>query len=206
MQDSRNRNISTFIKQEDLLDQQLDKMYSETVLVIGKVTDPNDILWKNMTGHRGLFIFRRVFLVIAGLAIILFISSPASIYANVKQMDKSNILDFNWIGNTFIANFMRSNTPPFLIILINQLLLILIDITSRIECYETHALYQRAIYYKSVIYLMLNMIIIPTLSLSAGTGVTSIWSYIQKKDIGFSELLGDLYLGNTGQFYVSLVI
>ncbi len=53
---------------------------------------------------------------------------------------------------------------------------------------------------------MLNMIIIPTLSLSAGTGVTSIWSYIQKKDIEFSELLGDLYLGNTGQFYVSLVI
>jgi hypothetical protein len=53
---------------------------------------------------------------------------------------------------------------------------------------------------------MLNMIIIPTLSLSSGTGVTSIWSYIQEKGITLGELLGDLYLGNTGQFYVSLVI
>jgi hypothetical protein len=105
------------------------------------MTDPNDILWKNMTGLKGLYILRRVVLFFAGAAIILFISSPASIYANVKQMDKSNILDFNWIGNTFIASFLRQNIPPFLIILINQLLLILIDITSRIECYETHALY-----------------------------------------------------------------
>lgn len=161
-----------------MLEQQIDKVYSETVLIVGKVTDPNDILWKNMTGLKGLYILRRGVLIIAGVVIILFISSPASIYANVKQMDKSNILDFNWIGNTFIASFLRQNIPPFLIILINQLLMILIDITSRIECYETHALYQRAIYYKSVIYLMLNMIIIPTLSLSSGTGVTSIWSYI----------------------------
>lgn len=156
----------------------MDKVYADTVLIVSKMPDPNDILWKNMTGHRGLFIFRRFLLVILGLAIILFISSPASIYANVKQMDKQNILDFNWIGDPFVSSFLRQNFPPFLIILINQLLLILIDITSRLECYETHALYQKSIYFKSVIYLMLNMIIIPTLSLSAGTGVTSIWSYI----------------------------
>jgi len=53
----------------------------------------------------------------------------------------------------------------------------LIDITSQLESYETHSLYQRAIYIKSVIYLTLNMLIIPTLSLSQGSAVGSLWAY-----------------------------
>ena len=36
---------------------------------------------------------------------------------------------------------------------------------SIVESYETHSLYQIAVYTKSVIYLSLNMLIIPALSL-----------------------------------------
>ena len=40
-----------------------------------------------MTGVRGLFIVRRIILTIICILIILFISSPAAIFANVKLID-----------------------------------------------------------------------------------------------------------------------
>ena len=36
------------------------------------------------------------------------------------------------------------------------------------EAYETHSLYQEAVYIKSFIYLLLNMLVIPALTLNSG--------------------------------------
>lgn len=206
---ARGRNMSTFIKAEEVQEKELESIYEETVLAISKVTEPSDILWKHMTGMRGLFIYRRIFLTILSISVLVFISSPATLLSSIRRYDKNKYLEFDWVDkdNVFIGSFVRQHGPPFLIILINQLLMILIDLTTRIECYETHSLYQRAIYLKSVIYLNLNMLIIPTLSLSQGSNVGSIWDYLSNhRDMSVTQVLGEFYLGNSGTFFVSLVI
>lgn len=53
-----------------------------------------------------------------------------------------------------------------MIICINLLLLLIIDWACVLEAYETHSLYQEAVYTKSVIYLILNMLVIPALTLN----------------------------------------
>lgn len=72
----------------------------------------------------------------------------------------------DWTDKIPAGSFVRQNLPPLIIITINQILLQLIDIASLIESYETHSLYQKAVYMKSVIYLNLNMLIIPALTLT----------------------------------------
>lgn len=69
-----------------------------------KATEPNDILWKNMKGEQGHFIFRRLLIYIAGLVLIIFVSTPIVIFANVKN--QSTLFDLKWaesiVGGSFI--------------------------------------------------------------------------------------------------------
>ena len=53
-----------------------------------------------------------------------------------------------------------------MILLINILLLVIIDFICVFETYETHSLYQGAVYNKSFLYLILNMLVIPALTLN----------------------------------------
>jgi len=111
-----------------------------------RATEPSDILWKNMKGVRGLFIFRRVVLFTVGLLIVFFLSSPAVIFMHFKKLDSNNLLNMDWTDKIPAGSFVRQNLPPLIIITINQILLQLIDIASLIESYETHSLYQKAVY------------------------------------------------------------
>jgi hypothetical protein len=95
---SRNRNLSTFTKMDELHEIELENIYKDSILVMQKVTEPSDIIWKNMRGVRGLFIGRRILLVMIGLLIVFFISSPAVIFAKFQQMDKSKFLEFDWVN------------------------------------------------------------------------------------------------------------
>lgn len=54
----------------------------------------------------------------------------------------------------------------------------MIDWSSQLECYETHSLYQRAIYIKSTVYLGLNMMVVPSLSLGNKEASQSIYNLI----------------------------
>lgn len=51
-----------------------------------------------MRGVRGLFIGRRILLLMIGIMIVFFISSPAVIFAKFQQMDKSKFLEFDWVN------------------------------------------------------------------------------------------------------------
>ena len=88
-------------------EKELENIYNDAVLDISKVTEPADILWKNMTGVRGLFIVRRILLTIICILIILFISSPAAIFANVKLIDQHRVLDFDWVEGLPAGKFLR---------------------------------------------------------------------------------------------------
>lgn len=177
---------------------------NEDVLFINLASDPIDILWKNIGGSsRGLFIFRRIFLHALTIFVILFISTPTAMLSTLKQIDMFGFLNFDWIDNLPWGNFIKSNFPPLLILGINQIILFLIDLSSIVECHETHSLYQLAVYAKSVIYLNLNMLIIPGLTLTTSTPLISIFF---QKGFKFTEILGDFYIANSGIFFVSILI
>ena len=143
-----------------------------------------------MKGKRGLFIFRRLLLFTLGLLIVFFLSSPAVIFMHFKELDSKNLLNMDWTEKLPAGKFIKKNLPPLIIITINQILLQLIDIVSLIESYETHSLYQKAVYMKSVIYLNLNMLIIPALTLTQNSNLTdpklgqasSLWTFITQKN------------------------
>lgn len=53
------------------------------VLLMNIASEPIDLLWKNLGGHRGVFIFRRIFLYLLGLIIIVFISTPTAMLSTL---------------------------------------------------------------------------------------------------------------------------
>ena len=55
----------------------------EQVLIMNLASEPIDIMWKNMGGTRGVFIFRRLFLYLMGVIIIVFISTPTAILSTI---------------------------------------------------------------------------------------------------------------------------
>ena len=104
-------------------------------------------------------------------------------------------------------------------------MLVLLDYAALYEKYETHSLYQRALYVKSVIYLILNMLVIPALTLSnmaseeidekdrynptSGYAVNesgSLFQFIYTRQFNIARLLGEIYAGENGIFFVSLIL
>lgn len=175
----------------------------EQILMMSLASEPVDILWKNMGGTRGVYIFRRLILYTLGFVIIFFISTPTAMLSTIQQADVFGIFDLTWADNLPYGAFMRSHIPPLVILSINQVLLLLIDIASIAESYETHSLYQLSVYTKSVIYLNLNMFVIPALTLTNSEPLINI---IFKKQFDITKLLGDFYIANSGVFFVSILI
>ena len=94
----RRRSKSTLCKFDGVEnDEELTRLYKDAILVAKPATEPADILWKNMRGNRGLFLMRRLALFILGILIIIFVSSPTVLFANIKGVDKSHFLDFDWV-------------------------------------------------------------------------------------------------------------
>jgi len=62
-------------------------MYANTVLVMQKATEPTDILWKNITGNRGLFVIRRFGLLLLGIFLLFFVTTPTVLFVNLKSLD-----------------------------------------------------------------------------------------------------------------------
>lgn len=174
------------------------------MLLVNLASDPIDILWKNLGGtSRGVFIFRRLVLHILTIIVILFISTPTAMLSTLKQIDLFGFLNFEWTENIPGGNFIKANLSPLIILMINQIILFLIDLAALVERHETHSLYQISVYTKSVIYLNLNMLIIPGLTLTTSTPLINV---IFEKQFKLTELLGDFYIANSGIFFVSILI
>ena len=70
------RSNSTFGRFEDE-DLELEIMDHEKVdILVDQMIEPLDIIWSNIGGDRGLFIFRMIMLTITGIFILLFLSTP----------------------------------------------------------------------------------------------------------------------------------
>jgi hypothetical protein len=217
----RSRTISTFIRFEDLDDAELKTKYEEAVLEVRKATEPNDILWKNMKGDRGHFICRRMLIYLACLILIMFVSTPIFIFANMKKADSQHFFDLGWADYIYGGAFLKSNFPALCVIMINIALLYLIDIVAYLEFQETHSLYQRSVFTKTLIYLTLNMLLIPALTLSNSlidsekkmtvtttqvAEANSLYAFLKMKNFDITQVIGSLYVGDNGIFFVTLVL
>ena len=156
----------------------------DLMFVMSQASDPVDIIWFNMGGTRGLYLFRVVFFNIFVLAIVLFLSTPAAIYSSLKMLQlfgTSNAggtsgggdlqtltknLEENkealWGWGPLISTFI----PPLVIIFINNCLLYMFDYFAFWEKRVTHSKYQFSIFNKAYVYLALNMLIIPAVTLT----------------------------------------
>lgn len=55
--------------------------------------DPVDIVWRNMGGTRGVYLFRKFIFNVIGIFVVLFLSTPAAIFSSLKMMEAFNFLD-----------------------------------------------------------------------------------------------------------------
>jgi len=147
------------------------------------------------------------------------VSSPTVVLANIKGASgDSTFWDFDFLEDLPGGEFLKNHAAPTIILLINLLLLLIIDWMCMLEIHETHSLYQEAVYTKSVIYLILNMLVIPALTLShAGDDVQSqsktlseqgdsLWTFMAVRGFNVSQLLSEFYMGDNGMFFVSLIL
>ena len=61
--------------------------------MLDQASDPVDIIWGNMGGTRGLYLFRKFIFNILGLALVLVFSTPAAIYSSLKVIDAFKFMD-----------------------------------------------------------------------------------------------------------------
>lgn len=216
----RSRSMSTHGRFSHDGEEELEKAYKDAVLVVRRTNEPFDILWKNMRGSRGLFIFRRLILTVIGFVVIFFVSSPTVLFSKLLVFDEGHYFDFVWSENESHNSFWKEHIPPLIIIAINQLLIYLIDVASLFEAHETHSLYQRAYYKKAVIFLIVNMLIIPAWTLSQSSEASdldaatkqvresqlSLFNFVIDRGFDFTQLMSEFYIGDNGTFFVSLII
>ena len=168
---TRSRTTSTFGKYIEMdieAERQINTgEYSDMVkIVIERANEAMDINWRNITddGSRGFYICRRLFLNLCAILILVFLSTPTVIFSTIENVlsKQKYIKDLVSI----FANFAQDFIVPLLILGLNQLLLLLIAYSAKLEKHSTYSGYQYSVFSKSLFYLMLNMFIIPAVSLA----------------------------------------
>jgi len=206
--DARGRARSNFLRsnemQEDMTDL-IDYNDPQHVLIMHKASEPLDILWKNIGVIYSHFSFTRFFLFVFGFIIIIFLSSPAVMLAKLQRIDPTSFLKFDWTSNFgTMGLYLHKSFPPFCVLLINLAVIFLLDYACVIESYDSHSAYQMAVYFKTVIYMNLNMFIIPVLTLSSGG--STLYELFMANNFNLAKLLGELFIPKSGEFFIILLV
>ena len=102
-----------------------------------------------------------------------------------------------------LSNIAQAYLPSIFIVMLNQLLLLLIDISAYMERHYSHTEVQSSILHKAVVYLTLNMLIIPGLTIAASKSLITILS---DKEFLLADILGELHVGDFGAFLVNVLL
>lgn len=130
-----------------------------------------------------MHLLRRTILIIISLVVLIFLSTPSTILSAVKRIDYLSITDAHWVKHVpIVGNTIATYLPPLMILAINQILLVMIDLIAVIEQHHSHSNFQASIFVKAVIYLVLNMLFIPAITLSSSE---SVFKYIYEKHFNF---------------------
>eukprot|EP00357_Protocruzia_adherens_P016895 CAMPEP_0115016764 /NCGR_PEP_ID=MMETSP0216-20121206/27668_1 /TAXON_ID=223996 /ORGANISM="Protocruzia adherens, Strain Boccale" /LENGTH=723 /DNA_ID=CAMNT_0002387357 /DNA_START=291 /DNA_END=2462 /DNA_ORIENTATION=- len=177
-------------------------------LILREAQDPDDILWKNIGGTRGLYLYRRIFLNFGALVVLIFFSTPTVLYYALTPSQLLSLFDLeqdeetsqqkeNWLY------ILKSYLPPLIILGFNLILILLIDYAAYLERQITHSKCQAAILYKAAFYLTLNMFVFPGLALATAN---SLFEILKTHNWNITFLLGDIYLADSGAFFVNLLL
>lgn len=179
---------------------------------MSEAADPVDIIWRNMGGSRGLYIFRKFIFNLFGFALVIFLSTPAAIYSSLKMVQFFSFLDVSpWLQNldSLWGMLIVTLLPPLVIIFINNVLLYMIDYMAYYEKRVTHSKYQASIFNKCYVYLMFNMLIIPAVTIATQGNVSSQQSILQvakANDYSLIAILSQFYTNDSGVFFVSMLL
>ena len=193
----RNRAFSTtFERFED------DRLAAHRNLVVSRGLHPYDIIWQNVGGTRGFYFFRRMGLLMLSIMILLFLSTPAALLAAIKSAVG---VEANWIQNLPgpLSGIAQAYLPSIFIVLLNQVLLLLIDISAYMERHYSHTAVQSSIFHKALVYLTLNMLIIPGFTIAASKSFINLLS---DKEFLLADILGELHVGEFGAFLVNVLL
>lgn len=127
-------NQSTFGRfyDEDLHADMMDNDRIE--ILVDHMIESNDVIWTNVGGDSGLFIFRRILLNIGTVLILIFLTTPTviiyfkkALFSAIKYVDYYNFLEFQWAQDIPLGYLIKIYVPPLVILLINTLLILAID-------------------------------------------------------------------------------
>ena len=171
------------------------------------LVDNKDFLFHNMkVTHKKKYIKKAV-LYLCILIIFLFVSTPNAILQSAAElMRKDRLKKMGWSLNPEDAKLWSEvwvNLIPLLTLGINALLLILIDYFAYWQHFSTHSACQKFIFRHSFLYMLINMLIIPGLSLSTAN---SIYKAFRSRDFQVVSLLYSLKDKENDSFFSAVII
>ena len=198
-------NSATFqiFQDEELFEENdLSKEQLNVNIIVDQMIEPFDIIWLNVGGDRGLYIFRRILCNLLIVIILILLTYYTSFISSQKVVDfliskRIKMIIFNFPYGYIILTYI----PPFCLLIINLTINYLIALLCRFETHYTHSNYQLAIFNKSYIYLLFNLFIIPGFTLSFDT-----LYYIYIKKLKIEDLVSKVYFSNVSYFFITLII
>ena len=172
-------------------------------ILVDQLVEPIDIIWVNIGGDKGIYVFRRIFLNLLLLILLIFFTTPMGFVSAFKKVDKYQILEFKWLKVIPFGYILVTYIIPLLIIGINLLLIVSIDFICRFEKHFTHSNYQFSFFTKSFVYMLFNYLIIPSLTLS----YDSLYEIIKTNYKNILHLLSQFSsIFDNSYFFITLII
>lgn len=183
-------------------------------LDITPMLETNDIIFENLGNDGGFYDLKSFFFHIFIFIILIFLSTPSVVLLTLKRMDYFDLINSPFFDENFYGSHLSSYGPPLFILIINKILFVIIDWTSRWEYQFRHSQYQYSIFKKATFYMMLNQFVIPGLTLNTNI---SFWFLISKtiKEVqsdsqnavnSMGNVVGSFFLIDSGFFFVTLLI
>lgn len=165
----------------------------------------DDVSWRNLNKDSNISWVNRLALNILAIVLMVFFTTPASLITVFGLYDIiQRIMDSNPPEPGTFSNIIEKNLSPMLIILVNQLLLYVIDTLAYRKRQIKMSSTQLTIFHLCFVYMLINIFIIPALSM---TTVESIFSFLSTNSVEkVKTLLKTFYLKDTGSLFIILLI
>lgn len=99
-------------------------------------------MWSNMGGTKGIYFFRRLFITVLGILIIVFLSTPAAVFSSLMMNNMfKHMFRLDWTDELPHGHMIKTIVPPLFIMMINQVLLYLISFSAFHERHFSYSKY-----------------------------------------------------------------
>lgn len=202
---SMKRKISTLNKySESVYQEEEDKANTKAFMPIMTIApDPHDINWLNITSASLSFqFFRRLLTNLSIILLMLFLTTPVSLFQVFIEE-----ISLDWISeipHPFNEIFLTL-LPSLIVTLANQIILLVIDYSSELECYCSFSGYQISNLRKGIFYMLLNLLLLPVLTI--GTAESLFMIFVQGFSLDWTGILTKFFTSSTlWSFYLMMLL